>query len=215
MILRASQTLEQSTGLTLGPRRSTSHAGISSSFSAIHHPLLDEGLFNPLSFLSVLSNLHPLDSTHFSQFISPSSTRPTLLSFTSSRIPFQYFSRPSAIHSRYVSSPLPLQLFHMFRYICHFGHASYPCIPLTISSCYTKHTSFYACVAGLNLLYPLSNQFNFKLHRRRRLERRCRARYGAVFRTGNGITPSYESRANAPRRISTFSTAAYRFRDNS
>jgi hypothetical protein len=28
----------------------------------------------------------------------------------------------------------------MFRYIWHFGHASYPCIHLTITSCYTKYT---------------------------------------------------------------------------
>jgi hypothetical protein len=28
----------------------------------------------------------------------------------------------------------PIQLFHTFCYICHFGHTSYPCIPLTISS---------------------------------------------------------------------------------
>jgi hypothetical protein len=84
------------------------------------HPLLDEGLSN--SFLSVLSNLHPLDSTHSSQFISPPSAWSSLLSFTSSRIPFEYFSRPSAIHYHYVSSSLPLQLFHTFRCIFHFSH---------------------------------------------------------------------------------------------
>jgi hypothetical protein len=28
------------------------------SFTAVHHPLLDEGLSNPPPFLSVLSNIH-------------------------------------------------------------------------------------------------------------------------------------------------------------
>jgi hypothetical protein len=60
----------------------------SSPFLTVHHPLLDEGLFNSHPYLSVLSNLHALDSTHSSQFISPSSTQSTLLSFTSSRMPF-------------------------------------------------------------------------------------------------------------------------------
>jgi hypothetical protein len=63
---------------------------ISSSFSA-----------SPIHFHFCLSRaicIH-LTRTHSHQFISPSSTRSTLLSITSSRIPFQYFSRPSVIHS--------------------------------------------------------------------------------------------------------------------
>jgi hypothetical protein len=50
-----------------------------------------------------------------------------------------------------------LQLFHTFRYIyiciCHFDHTSHPCIPLTISSRYTKHTSFNASLCVLDLMY--------------------------------------------------------------
>jgi hypothetical protein len=49
----------------------------------------------------------------------------------------------------------PLQLFHTFyyvhTYICHFDQ-TFSCIPLTISSCYTKHTSFSVCTGFLIIL---------------------------------------------------------------
>jgi hypothetical protein len=66
-----------------------------------------------LPFLSVLSNLHALDSTHSSHFINPSSTRSALLSFTSSHICHPFFSL--CVHFNFFTrSAISALLIHVF-----------------------------------------------------------------------------------------------------
>jgi hypothetical protein len=116
---------------------------MSSSFSAVHHPLLD----SPILFHSCLSWAVCLRSTrtHSSQFISPSSTGSTLLliHILSDTIPVLLASICHPFFSLCVPYP--------YCYICHFGHTSYPCTSFAISSCYAKHASFHASMCALFL----------------------------------------------------------------
>jgi hypothetical protein len=99
----------------------------SSSFSAVHHPLLDECLSNPLPFLSV--------STHSSQFIRPSSTRSTLLYFTSNTIPVFLAS----ICHPFFSLCCPLHLFHTYLPSWSFLLRSLLVIPIHLSTLLCVH----------------------------------------------------------------------------
>lgn len=121
---------------------------------AVQHPLMDEGLFNTLSFFSVFGNSYPPVSLLALQFFFILSYDTILALF--STVAFQIYLYTFSLLAPFkilscTDLPLILSSFHPFKFIHFFHFIHYPC-----------HT-FQSCIPSLLALF-CNTAFHISLH---------------------------------------------------
>lgn len=89
------------------------------SFSATHHPLLNESLRSMLSFISVLRSPYLSHPTHFSNCIYPSPQRSSFHYITFYWVPIQHFFCPFFVQSSRREGPQMKYVYvRIYMYMC-------------------------------------------------------------------------------------------------